>query len=822
MCATTWRRTTRIAEARPAHGGGRAGPAGRAPRGRLAGRLAGALALALLAAGPAAEQALAQDAGVGGGAVQGRVWDASGVPVSVALVAFRAGDGRTVARTETSATGFYRLHGLPAGRGTLVVMALGYEERRIPVDIPAGGRRTLDVTLRTRALEVEGLVVEARRARERARFEVEAGLTARELSADDLRLLPGFVETDPLRAAETLPGVTTANDFTAAFNVRGGSADQNLILVDGQPVFNPTHLGGLVSIFNADLVRSAELRVGGFGAEYGGRVSSVLAVETDPGDGRFSAAGALSLLNARVALGGSLPEGVRKRMGLRSARWRLGGRRSYLDIVTAPFFDFPYRLADLQGVLEAWTRGGDRLRLSLYSGGDVLDLTTLDADDFPLRVDWRWGNDALSASWTVLRRQGGWVEIGAGGSRFDTGLRFPDFDDTDFRSRIDQVGARVSAEMRAGAAWRVRAGGAIERFSYDNLALSGGTEFAGGAGRGVLTSAFAQGARSGSGPWRLEVGARLDWWAPSPGPSAVEVSPRIAVKRFFGSRRRVALKAAAGRYTQFLHSIRDEALPLGLDIWVLAGERAPHVVSDQVQAGIEVLLDEGWSASLEAYRRTFDGVITNNVAENPNDPLDDLLAGSGRSWGVDAYLARTRGDTRGWVSVSWLRATRTFPDVTTGLDPAPALTYPPVFDRRVDVDLVVTRRFGERWEAGLRWNLGTGLPFTRPRGVYPFLTPRVDDGRLEWDVDAPGRDLGLVLGPRNGARLPMQHRLDVSVRRRVERSWGVMTPYLSVLNLYNRRNVLFYFFEYDRVPPVRSGFSMFPLVPTFGLEVSFR
>jgi hypothetical protein len=258
-----------------------------------------------------------------------------------------------------------------------------------------------------------------------------------------------------------------------------------------------------------------------------------------------------------------------------------------------------------------------------------------------------------------------------------------------------------------------------------------------------------------------------------------------------------------------------------LDVWVLAGDRAPKVVSDQVQGGVEAFFGDGeaWFASLEGYVRTYDGVITQNFAEDPNDPLDDFLAGDGRSWGVDLFLRRDRGETTGWISVSFLKTDRTFPDTRFGVDPVPDVTYPPVFDRRLDVDLVLNRPMPWGTVGGIRWNLGTGLPYTRPLGSFTFYRRRlIENGRLEVD-DAFGD--GLVLGPRNGERYPLRHRLDVSFRKPMTRSWGTLTPYLNVINLYNQKNVLFYFFELDESPARRAGVSMIPLLPTLGVEITF-
>lgn len=762
------------------------------------------------------------------GSIHGRVWSEDGTPVEAALVrVFRSDSDVVVGGSESDELGYYHVEPLPPGDYRIEAARLGFEALIHEVRLGSGQRVDVSFVLVAVVLEIEGISVEAERSRERVRFEEEAGVTVRELAAREIKSIPGLAEADPLRAIEVLPGVITTSDFSSAFNVRGGSADQNLILLDGVPVFNPTHLGGFFSVFNGDMVERAELQSGGFPARFGGRVSSVLEVESDPGDGRFRGDAGISVLATRIALGGGLSQAFRERLGLRSTRWRISGRRSYFDAVLKPVFDFPYHLTDVQGVFEGWTRGGDRISLTGYTGRDVLDLTSLDSEDFPLRINWNWGNDLLGVRFTHPRTDGGWLELRSGLSRFSSGLRFPDFDDTHIRSDIRQASLEADLEARPTPYLTVTGGVGLERLGYENLAATGGTDFAAGDGKGTGIFGYVQGELKSSLNWVLEMGARVDRWIPSRGKSSLVVSPRASVKRFFAASR-WALKGSVGRYTQYLHSLRDEELPLGLDVWILAGDRAPHVTSDQLQLGLEGYPREGWFLSVEAYHRSFEGIVTTNLADNPNLEGDDFLPGTGTSYGADVFLRHTGEDTSGWLSISFLKASRSFPDFLSGLDPAPEITYPPIFDRRADVDLVLQRDLGRGFEAGLRWNFGTGLPYTRPLGTFRYYSPRLLPGSgLDWEVEPGGEGeedselYGVVLSDRNAVRYPARHRLDVSLRWNLERSWGRMVPYLSILNVYNRKNVLFYFYEYQQDPPVRTGISMFPFLPTLGMEVSF-
>ncbi len=774
----------------------------------------------VLTLGSFASPVLAQD-----GTVQGRVRDEEGSAVIGASVVLSSSEG-AVGSTGTDQLGSFRISDVPPGRYTLSVSSLAYSASSVETLVASGQTVDVDLRVERQAIELEGLSVDADRSRERIRFEEVGGVTVRELDLEDLRRIPTVGEVDPVRAVEVLPGVVSTSDFSAAFNVRGGSQDQNLILLDGVPIFSPFHLGGLFSVFNADMLDRVELQSGGFPTEHGGRVSSVLEVDSDAGDGTFGVDGGLSLQAARVAVRGGVPEAVANALGQANVHYRVSARRSYIDWVLKPVFEFPYSLQDFQAVMEAWSHSGDRLTLSAYSGQDVLDLTRLDPDDFPLRLDWDWGNDLVGIRWTRARAGGGSLDVRGNFSRFATGLSFPDFADTEFRSRIQQAQLRADLDTRPTQSLKVTMGASADRLAYSNRFATGGTEFGQGEGTGVLVGSYAQLAWSRPLQWLVEAGLRLDWWMPDPGEAAVEVSPRLALKRFLPGGD-MALKLAVGRYTQFLHSLRDEELPIGLDVWVLSGQRAPHVVSDQLQVGIEGYRGDDWFWSVEGYLRSFDGVVTINTADDPNDPRDDVLSGEGVSYGADLFLRKETGRVNGWLALSFLKAERTFPDPLSPLLTRPQVTYPPIFDKRIDADVVLQFPAPWGWEAGLRWNLGTGTPYTRAVASYANYGPRfVDDGaRLRWagaDETSPGsREYAVLLEDRNASRYPLYHRLDVSFRKPFQKSWGMLTPYVSVLNVYNQRNPLFYFYEYDQTPATRSGVSMFPVLPTIGLEVRF-
>lgn len=794
----------------------------RMTRSWLCGALA-ALCMAM-AASPASAQA---------GTLFGRVLTAAGAPVADAVVTATPASGGA-RRARSGGDGAWRITRVGAGRWTVRATRVGFASAEQTVEVAAGAEARVELRLAETGVALDPIEAISRRdaERERTRFESEAGITSRVITGREIKMLPGLGEADVMRAVDVLPGVVNTSDFSSAFNVRGGSADQNLVLLDGFPIFNPFHLGGLFSVFNSDAVARAELLSGGFGAEYGGRVSSVLSVETKPGGGPegFGAEAGVSLLASRVNLHGNLPRGVQRLLGGDAGGWMLSARRSYFDVVLKPLVDFPYHLTDLQGTATIETGGGGRVRLVGYTGQDVLDLTDFDPPGLEedegavLRIKWDWGNTVLGAR--LEQPVGNWVATASLGlTRYGEALGFTDFPDTRFSSHITQVTARADAGRPLSPRLTAKVGAEATRTAYRNLGVAGGTEFFSGEANGVMSSGFAQLRWAPDSVWIVEPGLRADAWTGG-GASRAYLSPRLAAKRFLGPRRDAAVKVAVGRYVQFVHSLRDEQLPVSNDYWVTTDENVPAVVSDQAQLGIEKYWGERWYASAEAYYRRYLGLTDLNVADDPNDPTDDLLEGDGWSYGADLLIRRTQGRFRGWMTLSLLQARRTFPDpLAAGIEGVPqTVTFAPVFDRRVDLDLVGEYLLPGRIEAGLRLNYGSGVPYSRPVAAYVgFETDFIEGGyRVPRPVgDDPEIPTYVVLGQRNTERYPAYARLDLTFRRTYTKRWGTLTPYAQVLNATNQKNVLFYFYNFDRTPATRSGVSMFPLLPTIGVEATF-
>ena len=383
-------------------------------------------------------------------------------------------------------------------------------------------------------------------------------------------------------------------------------------------------------------------------------------------------------------------------------------------------------------------------------------------------------------------------------SRFESYLEFPEAD-AEFDTGVAQVSVGADLELLPSWATRWKSGVTANRAEYENGLRGGGSSFLDQEGSGVEVAGYSQVHWDPSPNWLMEGGVRADHWRPNAGETEAILSPRFAVQALSSGEE--CGGAPGSGPLQPVHPLdARRGVPLRDRYLGADGRRGSARGVRPGAGGDRELLRRGRCLVrlarrlLSHLRRRRNAV---NAADNPNDETDALVAGEGDAYGVDLYIRRDRGNTTGWVSVSFLKTLRSFPDTRSGMEPSPLITYPPVFDRRFEVDLALRRPLG--WwglELGVRANFGTGLPFTRPRGIYHVYRTHLVGGGASFE-DEPA----VLLGPRNGSRFPARHRLDLSFRKTVTKSWGTMTPYLSVINVYNKKNVLFYFYDYGATPP---------------------
>jgi hypothetical protein len=732
----------------------------------------------------------------------GQVLDrGSGAP----LPNVRLSVAESVAATVTDSAGGFVLADVPVAALRLAVSRIDVAPDTVTVP---PDRHVLRILASRRSVELAPLVVTAAAPPDRTRFEQSAQGSTVTFDAQQIRAIPGTLEPDVLRAVQLAPGTVARNDYSVGYNVRGGENDQNLVLLDGFTVFNPSHLGGLFSTFDPAAIASMDFLSGAFPASYGSRLSSVLDVTLRDGRREGIHGGALlSLLAGRLSFDGPLGPGS----------FLVSARRTYADAVVRTFtpWEVPYYFTDLIAKVAMPTGPRGRLSVTAFWGRDALDLEVVERDtlrglDEAVNLDFAWGNRLAGLTW---RQQWGpgLLTARAGLTAFDSDFRLvPDI--AAMQNDVHQWSAGLRYQWPV-ARHRLGLGADFERYHVRYRVEEPGLETFGQDPQQygflpilnrtynpVIWSAFADDEWRVTGGVIVRPGLRL---AHVTGAALTTLDPRLSLKLFLTSRS--AFTLSAGRYHQVLQSLHDQDLPLTIyEFWVGADRRVPVARADQVVAGFEQWLGDSWQIAVEGYRREFTDLIIPNRAIALRDEGDEFLRMTGDAWGADVWIRRHVGAVRGWLGYSYGTATRRLG----------AQEFPASHDRRHTLNLVIDAPGPLGADLGLRWSYGSPLPYSGIAGEWNHMRYSAGLGTFVYGDDEP---VSLAI---NDRRFPSYHRLDLGLRWRLGGPGLEWRPYFQIANAYNRKNVFWYDYDFGP-PPTRTGVSQVPFVPTFGVEVSW-
>jgi hypothetical protein len=711
----------------------------------------------------------------------------------------------TTIGTATGDDGRFRIERVPAGPLTVRVRLLGYRTVERTIRVRDGDSTLVDVTLQTEAHLLSAVRTDARQA------DVEIFLTKPNIStlamgAAAMAGVPSVGEPDLVRIVQLLPGVAARNDFNTGLNVRGGEADQNLILLDGYPIYNPFHLGGLFSTFMDATVGGIELMTGAFPARFGGRLSSVLDVRSadDVRPGVHTTAD-ISALGATGRLAGSFGGG--------NGTWSVAGRRTYADAVTSAFTNniFPYHFTDFNGRATYALSNGVRLAVTAYGGRDVLDanLAEFESDSTLSKTNrgqWAfdWGNRVLGATVTKDFGEHTTIEQRISTSGFSTLL---DLGDGAFAQRSEIRDIRLGGSFSTRGEAHDRSIGyevAAQRIRYASGSLQTGANDFDFTQRPQTAAAWVDDMWRLSSRWLVESGLRAEALS---GRNWAALSPRLSVKYF--ATPELALTAGAGRVTQTMHSLAGDGPLRYFDIWLSSDEFTPVATAWHYVAGAERRVQEAGSVRIEGYVKRYDRVLEANRSEDPQIRGDEFLSATGLAYGAD-MIARwqPRTGAAGWITYSYGVSSR-----RRGV-----LTWAPGNDRRHDLNVVGTWHLA-KYRLGARFGYATGTPYTP---IIGGITRRVYDPSLDrWGTGEPEILIESLGGAHNSERFPANHRLDFDISREFQRGGATISPYVSVANAYNAKNVFVYLYKYSTDQPTRRAISQFPILPSAGVRVAF-
>ncbi|GHA59171.1 TonB-dependent receptor [Pontibacter akesuensis] len=729
--------------------------------------------------------------------LSGRVLDAnSGETLAGAAVSLKESPS---AGAVTDAAGRYSFVA-PTGRYTLVSRSIGYDAKEQPLQLTKN--TFLDITLSPTAYDVQEVQITAERQPPMKETAVMGQL---ELPLETIKTLPVlFGEVDIMRTVQLLPGVKSAGEGSTGFYVRGGGADQNLVLLDQATVYNPGHLFNFFSVFNSDAIGNTTLIKGNMPARYGGRLSSVLDIGMKEGDySNFRADGGIGLIASRLSLQGPIVED--------KASFILSGRRTYVDVLLNPFLQnteqggVPYHFYDVNGKLSFRASDKDKLSLSGYYGRDVGAFTLSDGR---FTSEFFWGNNSATARWDHAFSDKLEMDVSAIMSNYDfqfTG-NFAGFS-TILKTGISDYSTQVNFNYKPNVRHHLQygmqytyhilrprtgeaAGDAGETFGTDRIRNKYGHEAAIYLSDdfyvtdklllslGLRHSYFGQ-----TGPFTLYqfnenqvVTGSTNYGSGESVASYRSWEPRVSLNYELSNN--AALKAAFTKSAQYLHLVSNAYTTLPLDVWVPSSALVEPQFSTQYAIGyFRSMKDNQYEGSVEVYYKDLENQLEYREGFSPGPSNRDLeyefVSGKGKSYGVELFLRKNYGSLQGWMGYTLSRTTRNFPQLNEGN------TFPARYDRRHDLSLVGSYKYNDRWTFGGSFVYGTGEATTMPERRY-FL-----EGTVNYRY-----------GDRNSFRMEPTHRLDLSATlegkkwKNIENSWT-----FSVYNVYGRKNPYLYYID---------------------------
>ncbi|HSI78974.1 MAG TPA: TonB-dependent receptor [Lunatimonas sp.] len=651
-----------------------------------------------------------------------------------------------------------------------------------------------------------------------------------------IKELPALMgEVDVFKVLQLLPGVQSGTEGASGLYVRGGGPDQNLILLDGVPVYNASHLFGFFSVFNADAINNVELIKGGFPSRYGGRLSSVIDISMKDGNMKeIKGEGSIGLISSKVTVEGPIKKD--------KTSFLFSGRRTYLDLLAAPLIKAlgdanetaGYYFYDINTKINHIVNDKNRLYFSLYSGDDKAysryknyyvngNQRTDYQDEFGLK----WGNLISALRWNSIITnklfsnytftyskykfdlfneyqdkitQGGQVSENFYTENYFSGIRDwaakADFDFIPNPDHYIRFGGNVIFHQFSPGVYAAKATQQTDvRLGADEL---NSTEYAFYAEDDITISD------------RLKANVGLHYSGFLAGEQHYQsLQPRVAARYLVDSR--TSVKASFVTMTQYIHLLTNAGLGLPTDLWVPA---TPEIgPQNAMQASIGAVRNvKGFEFTLEGYYKKMDGLIEYKDGATylnlDQDWQDKVVVGEGDSYGVEFLAQRKVGRISGWLGYTWSYTDRQFDEINFGK------RYPYKYDRRHDVSLALTHEWKSNKDFSMVWVYGTGNAVSLPTMTY--------EGAEVNRWGSPHRPEIQYYESRNNFRNRDYHRLDLSFSFWKIKKWGERKWTVSIYNTYSRLNPFFMTTGFDRQGNKKIvQYSLFPLIPSISYGFKF-
>lgn len=748
----------------------------------------------------------------------------------VGATVFTVVNGKSITTT-TNAYGYFSLTVPGKTAIELGISYVGYRQRMVLLD-PSSGKELI-IKMEPVSETEQEVTVAATGNR------IAGGnIGEMKLTSALIKKMPRFLgDNDPLKVLQTLPGITQGMEGTTGLIVRGGSPDQNLFLLDGTPVYNPAHLGGVFSPFNGDAIKDVTVYKGNFPARFGERLSSVIDLTTKDGNmKKLAGEGSVGMLASKLLLEGPIKKD--------KSSFMISARRTYWDVLASPFISLTNSddekrklnvyFYDINAKLNYILSNKDRLYASFFVSNDNYKFKTNSVYSYnnnhyteENRARIGWQNYAGSLRWNHLFSS----RMFANTTLYATSYRvLTDFynnakednattiQDGRYSSGVKDMGLKSDFEYKANNIHSLRFGlqASYKYFqpgSSSNKTLADGSVIytassENGRQQSPELAVYAEDYLRLSEKWNANVGFRSSafhtgtrWYG--------SFEPRLSFNYTPVSNLRIS--GSYSQMRQYIHLLANNSVSLPTDIWVPATNKIRPIHSDQLSLGVNTsVANNGIDIGIEAYYKKLNGVVEyldgQSYLSSSVRHWEELVeAGKGKAWGIELFLQKKHGRSTGWASYTYSRSTRQFPTINDGQP------FDFKYDRPHVLNLVYMFRISARWKASANWTFQSGAPFTIATAMFKaFNQPGAyDPGRYTYPAE--------YISGRNDFRLLNYHRLDIGLtwskqKRSFEKYWN-----FSLYNVYNQKNPMYYYVSNAGL----KGTGLFPLIPSISYGFKF-
>ncbi|MEA2041980.1 MAG: carboxypeptidase-like regulatory domain-containing protein [Bacteroidota bacterium] len=760
----------------------------------------------------------------------------------------------TIEGTVTNDYGFFSLT-IPKGKRKLKFSYIGYTTKIISVDLVKDTMLTIQLPLGN---ELEEVVIQGESKVESSQMS-EINIPVQSI----LKMPVLLGETDVLKAVQLLPGVQSGTEGTSGFYVRGGGPDQNLILLDGVPVYNVNHLFGFFSVFNGYAINDITLIKGGFPARYGGRLSSVLDIKMKEGNmKKFRGEASIGIIASKISLEGPIIKD--------KTSFIVSARRTYIDLLALPIMKIAssatlgekfyggYYFYDVNAKVNHRFSRKDRLYLSAYLGKDkgyAKTESTYNTDYYKSNFDLHWGNVTSAVRWNHIFSPKLFSNLTFTYSdylfvtdiydeweyTFDNQTHSEEWA-VQYLSGIEDLALKADFNFLPTPRHNIKYGASaiyhtfkpgVSSFRYveSDLDTNIDTTFGSGNLNGIEFSAYFEDDFKIGRFLKFNVGGHLSGFNVGD-TTYYSFQPRISGRVLIN--RKLSAKASYVHMTQYLHFLTNSSIGLPTDLWLPATDRIAPQHSVQYSAGLAYNLTEGIDITVEGFYKEMKNLIAyeegagffSETGAGADENWEDKIEiGQGWAYGGEFMIQKKYGKFNGWIGYTLSWTDRQFENIAFGQK------YPYRYDRRHDISLSMNYEFNDRVNVGVTWVYGTGNAVTLATQRYMPVNSIADllsQNQSPYENYYYYNDVEYY-GTRNNFRLPAYHRLDIGVNLSKEKKHGTRTLSLGLYNAYNQKNPFFVDFNGGLFGEYSSSsrrqlikYSLFPIIPSLTYSYKLR